>query len=89
MQIHIKDIKKGDMFWEKTIQMVALEDAREKYADFSIPGCSNPRQWLLNVQAVRVKGREIPETERETRELLVTEGAEHYGPKLYDECAYV
>jgi len=89
MRIHIKDIKKGDTFWEKTIKFVALEDTREAIADFSIPGHANPKQWFLNAQAISVRGQDVPEADQKPQRLLVTEGAEHYGPSFYTECAYV
>jgi len=71
--IHLKDIKKDQVFFERgygeTMEFIALEDARlvglmdEKY-----------KQWGM-------KGKYV--NSEEIVDFLVTENHEHYGPKLF------
>ena len=71
--IHLKDIKKDQIFYERDYGMmlkgVALEDA---YISGKLDGIYT--QWKCRV--------ELFETGEEF-ELLTTENHEHYGPKLY------
>jgi len=76
MRIKLQDVKEGDVIYEvghgKNYKLVALEDTRITKTNF----CGKEvEQYWCNVRAEN--GKEF--------ELLITEGAEHYGPKLYDK----
>ena len=67
--LRIKEIKKGETFYERGEKFIALEDAKKSQegglTQWSVPGRS------------AVKGELIA--------FLETEGAEHYGPRLERE----
>jgi hypothetical protein len=78
MRLQIKDIKKGDIFWEKSRAFRALEDRRTLKGNMKIFGklCD---QYEVKAECL---------TDGSDVNFLVTDGAEHYGPTLYTERQY-
>ena len=78
MVLHIKEIKKGDYFWEKTNQFVALENGQLKR--ITVRG-KEQNQWFVYGQCLNNTGLSVVH-------FLVTEDLEHCGPKLTTTCEY-
>lgn len=78
MKLQLKDIKKGQIFWDKWAQCESLEDAHESGVT-DLPGRPVCKQWSM-------KGKVIEDGT--IINFLVTEGAEHYGPRLDTENMY-
>lgn len=74
--LKIKNLKAGMSIWECeygiNIPLLVLEDAVENTD-------SQGTFWICKVQNIRHGSK---------MNLMVREGYEHYGPKLYDEPAY-
>ena len=76
--IRIKDIKAGDMFWERNLHFQATENSRTD--PIEIHGTPTNQYFVfgkcLNSKAVWAK---------DPVQFMETEGEEGYGPKLRDE----
>jgi hypothetical protein len=68
--LRIKDIKKGETFYEGDIKFIALEDGKEA------GDLDGAKQWSVRGRSAYT-GEFVP--------FLETEGAEHYGPRLQRE----
>jgi len=77
MRIEIKDIKKDTVFWERDQSFTALEDG---YFSGVV------EIWETKCDQYRVQGK--CNITGDIVNFLVTEGHEHYGPKLYTENMY-
>jgi hypothetical protein len=75
MRLAIKNIRKGDKFWERARQFVASEDARTETIEM---GGKIVNQYFVWGEPVD----QSPVTAPRQVQFLETEGAEHYGPKL-------
>lgn len=78
MKIHIKDIKCGDLFWEKFVQFEALEDGQHA-GTINLPGNPNADQW-------KVRAKLVGDTYHVIEFLTTEESA--YGPHLDTENMY-
>lgn len=80
-QIHLKDIKKDQVFYEigygRKIKVVALDDAYESKTKMD----GKYTQWKCAAKIYGIDGDE----EGDIIDYLVTENHEHFGPKLYVE----
>ena len=77
MRIEIKDIKKDTVFWERDQSFTAIEDGYfSGVVDI----------YKTEYDQYRVQGK--CNKTGDIVNFLVTEGHEHYGPKLYTENAY-
>lgn len=85
MRIDIKDIKKGQKFWESDFgnnaYMEALTDAYEVNTD-------SAKGWEAQVRALEINGREVP-TNSTPYTLFEAYESHGYGPRLYSNPAYV
>lgn len=81
MRINIKDIKKGDHFWEKDREFIATEDATSIYADF-------PERRVGQHKVVGKVADSGHYPYHDFITFIETDGAEHYGPKLQDRNMY-
>jgi len=78
MHIDIKNIKRGDTFWEKYLEFEAIEDAETIVGGIELCG---KRRDQHKVMAKAINSDQLVE-------FFVTEGAEHYGPQLYAQNQY-
>jgi len=75
--IRIKDIKAGDMFWERNRHFQAIEDARTEVTEIQ----GNPtNQYFVFGKCLNSKAVWAKTPVR----FMETEGSECYGPKLRD-----
>ena len=74
MKVEIKNIKKGDWFWEKSLQFEAIENARHFVSKSAASPFGELSQW-------KVKAKCLTQSQPVV-DFLITEGMEHYGPQL-------
>jgi hypothetical protein len=81
MHLNIKDIKKGDRFWERNRQYQAIEDARKKEIVIAENSILQYYVWgyLVDNGYLDTKSQV---------EFLETDGLEHYGPRLNTKNLY-
>lgn len=87
MNIELKNIKKGDLFWESdsgnNAHLKALTDAYEVNED-------RKNGWEVQVEALEINGKPAKGTPwHEPFTLFEAYESHGYGPKLYSEAAYV
>lgn len=80
MRLHPKDLTLGTIFYEYAYGISVAYEVTEEVKTSSYYDLARTReQWIWKAKDVET-GEEI--------EFLVTEGLEHYGPKIYKEPSY-
>lgn len=80
MRLEIKNIRKGDHFWERSQEFVAIEDATSTEVELFGKMAGQHR-----VRGKSVTGGPLLD---DPIVFMETEGTEHYGPKLQDRNVY-